>query len=83
MFYVISAIHRYRSGVGRVIILVWEDPGTVAVLVMQVNSHRHVHPGIFIPFQNPSLPVQIRVFRPLSLIFSDFDRKPELDFRFH
>lgn len=85
LFYVISAIHRYRSGIGHVIILVWEDPGTVAILGMQVNSHWHIHPGKFIPFQNPSLPlpVQIRVFRPVSLIFSDFDGKPEFNFRLH
>lgn len=39
LFYVIPAILRYKSGIGHVVILVWEDPGTVAILVMQVNSH--------------------------------------------
>lgn len=39
LFCEVSAIHRYRSGIGHVIILVWEDPGTVVIPVMQVNSH--------------------------------------------
>lgn len=80
MFYVISTIHRYRSGTGHVVIHVWEDPGTAAILVMQV---KHTHPGKFILFQTPSLPLQIRVFRPGSLIFSDLDQKPEFNFRLH
>lgn len=83
LFCEVSAIHRYRSGIGHVIILVWEDPGTVAIPVMQVNSHWHAHPGKFTLFQTPSLPVQIRVFRPGSLISSDFDEKPEFNFRLH
>lgn len=82
-FYAVSAFHRYRSVIGHVIVPVWEDPGAVAILVMQVNCHWHICPGKFILFQNLSLPVQITVFGPVSLILSDFGGEPDFNFRLH
>lgn len=55
------SIHRYRSGIGHVITLIWEDPSTVAILVMQVSSHLHIHPKKFTPLQNPSLAPSMQI----------------------
>lgn len=83
-FCAIYSMHRYRSGIGHVIILIWEDPGTVAILVMQDSSHLHIHPQKFTPLQNPSLApsVQIGFFTSMSSISLDADGKLECNIRY-